>query len=157
MTAPARRRRLFRPASVGELIAYAPSRHPFQIWTLALLALSGIARLLSPEGDSAIDQVLDGPFRIAWAVLLLGGGALGLVAAFWPDRALGLLLERISLIAIAAATAVYGTLVLVTFGILALPAGGLSLGVAAASAVRIRQIGPQLERLRRWLDETHLA
>jgi hypothetical protein len=115
------------------------------IYLYALFVAAGAAYLASGPAPGSVSTLLPGALAYLWYAALTVGGGLGLAAALWPDTTTGLLIERVAMLPLGAATLVYAT-ALATLGRVAalLPAGIIAgLGVAAVwRTVQItRQVG----------------
>lgn len=126
--------------------ARALSRHPFQVWALFAFVVGGVGVLLGPSPTSVDALVPDAP-RIAWAVVLLAGGLLGLVSEVIRDRVLGLILERAALVGVGGTALAYAVAVLYVAGWGGFAAGVLIASVGWASLVRARDVTRTLRAL----------
>ena len=129
--------------------AIPPSRHPFQFWMMFALVLGGLGNLLTP-GSEVLQQGLDPFFHKLWAIVMISGGAIAIVAAWWRDRITGLLLERIALISVGLMAPVYsGALVLSTtdFEAASLTAA-FTTSAGLASLWRAAHVSRELKKLR---------
>lgn len=136
------------------LSAIPPSRHPFQFWMMAALALAGGGNLFR-ESQSAINELLPPMMIKVWAATMLIGGVLAIVAAFWHDRITGLLLERIALSSVAFSCIIYGTAVYTVVGWAAFVPGSLITGTALACIWRIAHVTRELKVLRQFISRNY--
>lgn len=134
------------------LTSVPPSRHPFQIWVMVALILAGLGNLLGAGSSNSVATLLPDLFVKVWSGTMLGGGILCLAGAWWPDRITGLLLERISLTAVALVLFVYAIAVFYVAGNQALVAGIMTVAMSGASAWRCLHISQELENLRKFIE-----
>lgn len=119
--------------------ARALSRHPFQVWALFAFVVGGVGVLLGPS-PASVDALVPDWARIAWALVLLSGGLLGLVSEVIPDRVLGLILERAALVGVGGTALAYALAVLYVAGWGGFAAGVLIASVGWASLTRARDV-----------------
>lgn len=130
----------------------SPSKHPFQLWVMWALAVSGIGTLITVVGGIATPEsiavLLPLWARVAWAALVAITGPLALVAAYWHDRVTGLLLERAALAGICGAAIAYGLGIVYVAHWKGIIAGGLLVGIGVAAWRRAAHVTVQLQVLR---------
>lgn len=122
------------------------SRHPFQVWVLFAFVVGGVGVLLGPPPTS-VDALVPAPARIAWALVLLAGGLLGLMSEVVSDRVKGLILERAALVGVGGTALAYSAAVLFVAGWGGFAAGVLIASVGWASLQRARDVTRTLRAL----------
>lgn len=127
------RERPYIPAK-DPLAAIPPSRHPFQFWVLFACALGGAGNLFA-EGSQVLNE-LPLAFHEVWAITLMAASIAAIVAAWWPDRITGLLLERLGLLSIGLVCPAYA-LLLVTFSE---PPSAVAVSAALTASVGVAAI-----------------
>jgi hypothetical protein len=116
------------------------------VWALFAFVVGGVGVLLGPS-PSSVDALVPDPARIAWALVLLAGGLLGLVSEIIPDRVLGLILERAALVGVGGPALAYALAVLAIAGPGGFAAGVLIGSVGWASLARARDVTRTLRGL----------
>lgn len=125
------------------LASVPPSRNPFQVWLLTASVASGWVNLL--EGpDTSFNREMPGWIAVAWGLILVLGGTIGLISAWWSDRITGLLLERTALGSMAMAMFAYGSVVLYTFGWIGFQTSSMTIAAGIACLWRVRHINREL-------------
>lgn len=124
------------------------SRHPFQLLIMVALATAGLAVVSQDAAPGSIADLV-APWAVQlWGWTMLFGGVVAVASAYWPDRILALLMERIALGAIAGACLVYSIGVVDAFR---LENGSLNagvfIGISVAAVLRIRDVNRELGRL----------
>lgn len=92
------------------------SRHPFQIFTLWLCVAVGVPLLLGKVEANSINATMAPGARTIWASLLAGGAVIALLGMIWRNRATGLVIEQVGLVATGGATLVYAAAILASVG-----------------------------------------
>ena len=127
-----------------------PRRNPFELWIVLACAAIGLVALL-PLGsrNGVVDRYLPA-LALPWYVGLLIGGCLAAVGVIWRGhsvrslmRALGC--ERVGLVLLCGLMSGYGGALVVTA--LRAPTGLLMIGLAVASAIRVRQITREVQAI----------
>jgi hypothetical protein len=98
------------------LQAIPPSRHPFQLWVLVALLISGLANFLTP-GSEVLQEGLNPLMHKTWALTLTVSALMALASAWWRDRITGLLLERTGLLAMGVSCPLYALIVYLQSGL----------------------------------------
>lgn len=149
--APGRyRERPYVPAR-DPLNAVPPSRHPFQFWMMFALTVSGAGNFFTP-GSEILQRGLDPFFHKTWALTLMVSGMLCLIAAWWPDRATGLLMERIGMVTVGISCPVYAVVVAQATGWeTSIVATALTTSAGVASAWRAVHVTRELKLLRMFM------
>lgn len=121
----------------------AASRHPFEVYLLALSAVSGVPLLFGEPNSGTIDAELPREVVAAWGAMLIAGSTLALVGLFWRGgrAASGLLMERTGLIGVGGASLVYAATALFSVGTDAAFSGCITAGFGAACFTQARRIG----------------
>lgn len=137
------------------------ARHPYAVYLLALCVLSGLLALLGtatgqPTEPPAVAAAVPEWARLAWYSLLICGGSLALLGVLWPhqrivDLVTGLLWERRGVYGLTLGAALYGVALIALDGPVSKVSGALTVGFAVASAMRVRRIGHDLDRIRQLL------
>lgn len=133
------------------LRAIPPSRHPFQIWVMAALIVSGAANFLTP-GSEVLQEGLTPGYHKVWAATVFVASTLALVSAWWPDRVTGLLLERTGLWSIGLSCPIYAIVVYVQTGFgVGVPGITLTALIGIASIWRAVHVGRELRIVRTFM------
>jgi hypothetical protein len=114
------------------------------------LVIAGGANLFG-VASSSITQLIPRPFLMVWSGVMFLGGMLALVAAWWPDRITGLLLERTALTAVSLSLFIYAGGVAYIAGRTGAVAICLTLFLGVAAAWRILHINRELAVLHRFI------
>ncbi len=125
-----------------------PSRHPYQVWSLGMLALAGAAAIIAPQPTS-ISVLLPAWQRVTWSALILIASLIGLGAAWWRDPATGLLAERAGHAGLAGGAFAYTIALVVQVGARGVIVELLLLGLTTAAVIRIVHITEDLHKLER--------
>lgn len=133
--------------------ALQASRHPFQILLLGASAISGAGSLFGFGPPPSLLFYIPALMVQLWGLINMIAGLLGVLGAFWPDKILGLLMERLALGALAIPSALYGILVYAKNGSAAWTVATFSVGFGIACVVRVIRVSIELGRQRDWLDE----
>lgn len=129
-------------------IARRESRHPFELYLLTALAVTGIPTAFGEPTAGSIEAALPEWAVLVWGITLCGGAVTALVgiALLVRSPANGLLLEQLGLGWVAAATIFYSIVILRTQGMSGLTAAAFVLGFGAACVVRCIQIQRSINR-----------
>ncbi len=121
----------------------AASRHPFEVYLLALSGVSGVPLLLGEPNSGTIEAELPKMVVNLWGAMLLLGSTLALIGLFWRGgrAASGLLMERTGLVGVGGASIVYAATALVSVGLDAAFSGCITAGFGAACFTQARRIG----------------
>lgn len=122
--------------------------NPFESFLLGICALQGYLVLSGIAHPSSLQAVLGPNLRIAWASLLLFGGAVALAGLHWPaDLMTGFEIKRVGLFACGTATLIYG-LALALLGPQGYAVAVIQLGFSIACFARIVQVTHRIRRVR---------
>lgn len=149
---PPYRDRPYVPAK-DPLGAIPPSRHPFQFWVLSALAFNGLTNFFA-AGSEAVASTVDPFFHKVWALTLFVGTMCALIGAFWRDRVMGLLLERVGLVTMGVSTPVYGIAYAFQVGPSAIGPAIIMLSIGVASFWRVVHVNRELRILRGFMSRT---
>lgn len=117
------------------------SRHPFELLFLGVATAQGISGLISPEFRPGSIEGTIGPVgTVAWYLVILLGSIAATVGIAWPERATGLILERVGLLATGLSTLFYGVVAVILLGGVAVYPALTICGYAVAALWRARQI-----------------
>lgn len=130
----------------ADLRGRIPSRHPYQVWTLGMLALGGLAAIAYPQPTS-ISALLPTWQRVTWSALLLTAALIGLAAAWLQDPVTGLLAERAGHAGIAGASVAYAAAIILVVGSVGTLTALLLIGLAVAAIRRVLDITGDLKAL----------
>lgn len=133
--------------------ALQASRHPFQILLLAASAVSGAGSVFNFGPPASLLVYMPDYAVRMWGLINLIAGVLGLLGAVWPDRIMGLIMERLALAALSFPTLIYGVLVYARNGSAAWTAAVFAIGFGVACIARGIQVSLELRRQRLWLDQ----
>lgn len=130
---------------------FSHSRHPFQVFVLALCLVTTIPTILgfSPAPGS-MQAIVPWPIAVIWAYILFGGAAAGLFSAFMKNRGTGLIVEQFGL-SLAGLSCCFYACVVGYYGFergALIPAGMVG-GFGIACLVRAGQIQKYLDRMNR--------
>jgi hypothetical protein len=129
--------------------SYHPANHAFEIIFLIMVAISSARLTLgNAPAPNTTAALLDPSLLRVWAAMLGGGSLLALAGILWPGRlATSLVLERVGLILVGGAVAIYiwGTLGHATAAA-SMPLAIVG-GVGLACGVRVLQIRRELQTL----------
>lgn len=117
------------------------SKHPFELLFLGMsfaTAVSGIASHSVRPGS--IEEGVGQTGTTGWYVLLLLGSLAALMGIFWPERATGLVLEEMGLLAAGLCTIFYAIVVVFIIGAGGGYAAGLLASYGTAAVCRSWQI-----------------
>lgn len=114
------------------------------LYLYGLCMLSGAAYFATGPNPGSVATLLPGSLVYLWYIALAVGGALGMVAALWPDPDTGLLIERAAMLPLGAATLVYAAALLVLGNVAVLLTAGIVAGFGAAAVWRTVQITRQV-------------
>lgn len=135
------------------LSAIPPSRHPFQVWLMFALVISGASNLFTP---GAVTSQVDPFFHKIWACTLLVGGLATLVGTFWRDRVTGLLLERLGLGTVGMSSSVFSILAVEQLGLAQGVVGWtLTASVGAAAFWRVVHVNRELAALGHFVAQNY--
>lgn len=115
------------------------SKSPYEIWTLAFLAVSGFLTLLSPRGNSPALSAIPLWGVYVWAASLLIATVTGLAAAL-TNRVWALYVERGSVQSLGVLLLAYVAAVVVHGNATVAAGAALLVGLAVASGFRARQL-----------------
>lgn len=132
------------------LSAVPPSKHPYQFWAMAACVMGGFGVLVGARPGS-LEALLPQWAVYLWAVILLGGGSMAIFSAWWHDRTIGMLVERIAHFSIGLGTFVYGIGLIAVFGIDRF--SPLAFGISLAAMWRVRHVTRELTKLRQFMAE----
>jgi len=131
--------------------AIPPSRHPFQLWVLGALLLSGLANFLTP-GSEVLQEGLNPVAHKSWALIVTVSAVLALISAWWPDRITGLLLERTGLSAMGLVCPLYAAIVVLQSGFgVGVPGITLTAFLGFACIIRAVHVQRELNILRHFV------
>lgn len=133
------------------LRAIPPSRHPFQFWVMVAMTLSGLANLLTP-GSEVLQEGLTPLYHKTWALTVFVSAVLAIVASWWRDRIMGLLMERAALWSMGLACPIYAVVVYAQASIGASAVGvTLTASLGLASLWRAVHVNRELKILRHFV------
>jgi hypothetical protein len=121
-----------------------------------LLVLSGLSVLAGAARPGSLAAALPRSLVVVWAVTVLAGGMLVLLAAVWRARAnplVPLYLELVADLPLALMCATYATAAWAAGGSRAVVSAGIITAAAVAFAVRFVQVYRSLTQLRRELAD----
>lgn len=124
-------------------------RHPFQVYLLFLGLLSAVPAILTGDVSApAVDTEVYPAVAYAWNSILVVGSTTALVGIFWRGKRIedGLTMERIGLGLVGITAFIYGALILVTLGPLAMVGSVIVLAYGLACIRRARDIGALIQR-----------
>lgn len=131
-------------------------RQPHQILLCAWCVIAGIAFIagVAPTPGS-VAALLPTWVLWVWYLLLIVGGSIGIVGAFWPRRRIytGLQLERAAMIFLAAGTCMYMMAMIAAAGARAIGAAGFMCAWAGACVWRALQTHADLRALAAFSQE----
>jgi hypothetical protein len=137
------------------LRAIPPSRHPFQIWVLAALIISGAANFFTP-GSEVLQEGLSPAVHKMWAAIIFASGLICIVSAWWHDRVMGLLLERTGMWTLGVVCPAYALLVYMQTGFsLGVPGVTLTALIGLAAIWRGIHANRELKILRRFMEAVY--
>lgn len=84
------------------------SRHPFELFTMALCAFVGLPLLAGDARPGSINELLPDWAADIWGGMLVLGAITALVGIFWRNRVTGIVLEQVGLMAVGLGTLFYG-------------------------------------------------
>lgn len=129
------KRHRLKPDPLGE------PRNPFQVYLLALATISGVAQLIGQTTTRSVESELPYTSQVAWAIMLVIGSTTALAGMYWQgDRRTGLVLKRLGFVSLASASIIYGTILLVGFGLGASLVALTVYGFAAVCCERAWQV-----------------
>lgn len=128
-------------------------RHPYQVYTGALLVIGGLPSLVGAHKPGSINAYLPMLLVYVWAAVVVAGGAVIVAAAVAKSPVTGLYLERVAHGPIAMMCAVYAGSVMALAGFRAAFAASLTAGIAAAAVVRAVQVSKTIRALRKVISE----
>lgn len=128
-------------------------RHPYQVFTAALLVVGGLPILLGGPKPGSINAYLPPALVYVWSAVLVAGGAALVAAAVVSSPVTALYFERVAHGPVAAMCFVYAGSVAAVTGLRGVFAAGLVAGVAAAAVVRAVQVSRTLAALRKVISE----
>lgn len=123
-----------------------PSRHPYQVWSLGMLALAGAVTILAPQ-PGAVSTLLPDWQRALWAGLLVISAVIALIGAYWQRPATGWLLERAGHAGLAGGALAYAVALVAVNGATGIPVGLILLGLHRAAVRRVIDITHDLDNL----------
>lgn len=134
----------------GERVVVPGRRMPHQIVVLASCVLTGLIFLvIRAPAPNSLERLLDVRVLWAWKLMLLIGGAVGLVGSFMRKRPYqGLLAERASMILMTTAMLMYAVAIIAVAGAAGTASAAFILGWAASCVWRMWDIHKDLKILR---------
>lgn len=116
-----------------------PLDKPFELFLLVMCLISGVGTLLGGPRPNSIQSELNHAWIVVWALLLTGGGALGLAGLLWRGRSIitAITVEQVGLLAAGGGTAIYAVVVIATAGQRGYFAAGTSLAFSFACVARV--------------------
>lgn len=126
-------------------------RHPYQVFTAALLMVGGLPILFGGPRPGSINVYLPTLLVYVWASVIVAGGATLVAAAVVRSQVTALYLERVAHTPIAVMCVVYAGSVVALVGWRGAFAAGLVLGIAVAAVVRAGQVSRTIRELRKVL------
>lgn len=122
--------------------------NPFESFLLGVCVLQGYLVLAGIAHPTALQNTLGNTLRIAWASLLVFGGATSLAGLHWPaDLMTGFEIKRVGLFAAGISTATYGA-ALTMLGSQGWVSAAIQLAFSAACFYRIYQVTRRIRRVR---------
>lgn len=115
-------------------------RHPFEIYMLALAAVTGIPSLFGAPEPGSIEAALPSWAVFAWSLVLSLGSVLALLGISLKRRDTGLILEQLGLAFVGAASIIYAVSLWAVAGLAALFAGGIVFGFGVSCLVRWKDL-----------------
>lgn len=134
----------------GERIIVPGRRMPHQIILLFFATLVGVTFVFrQAPAPNSLERYLDARVLWAWYLMLLLGGAIGMVGSFLKRRPYqGLLAERASMILLTTAMVMYAVAIMFSAHAAGLTAGAYVLAWGASCAWRVIDIQRDLRALR---------
>lgn len=126
------------------------SRHPFQLFLLALCIVSGLPTLLGANpGPASIEALLPELMVRVWSFMLVVGAAISLIGAALKNRVNGILVEQVGLVMVGVAAVFYafGIFIVIGFQVGAISAS-IILGFGAACLYRWYQLQRYIKAVR---------
>lgn len=108
----------------------------------------GASRVLAEPTSGSLERALNPLLLNVWYVLLTTGSVIALTGVFWRHPAVGLRVEQAGLIMLTSAGLVYGGALVGTAGWKGLAAAAFIFAFAVACALRARDTGRILSRIR---------
>jgi hypothetical protein len=129
-------------------LARRESRHPFELYLLLALAVSGLPTAFGEPTAGSIEAALPEWAILMWGFALCVGSAVALVGIALLVRrpATGLLMEQLGLAWVACATLFYSVVIVFEAGMPGLTAALFILGFGLACVVRCVQIQRSINR-----------
>lgn len=129
----------------------AARRHPHQVLVALLLVLSGLPILAGSARAGSLATTVPTALVTAWAVTVVLGGLLVLLAAVWREAVTPLYLELVADLPLAMTCAAYAVAVFASAGLGAVVSGGIIAAASVAFGARFVQVARTLSQLRREL------
>jgi len=107
-------------------------REGFEIYTLILCFVAGGPVLFGGARPGTIQSLLPPDWQIVWGLTLTLGALSALVGIFWPQRATGLIVEQVGMVATGVAAMIYSVVALGVVGWTALLPSAMIGGFAVA-------------------------
>lgn len=92
------------------------SRHPFELFTLALCAFVGLPLLLDEARPGSVAELLPDWASDIWGAMLVLGAIVALAGIYWRNRVTGIVLEQVGLAAVGGGAIFYAMVVYVGIG-----------------------------------------
>lgn len=122
-------------------------RHPFEIAVLLAAVVCGIALIVTGVSTRSVATAMPGVIQGMWHVLLVAGGAVGLIGVLGQFRLeMRLGFEVAGVVVLGTAATMYAIALIAVSGSQAIPAGSFIAAVAVASWARAWQIVHDLRR-----------
>lgn len=122
-------------------------RQPFEVVILMACVATGLVGLAVPGARSPVVVSVLGDASWVWHLVLCVSGAVPLFA-LWAKPPGGLIIEQASMMWLATVFCFYGAAIAVLGAPTGATAAGITFGYGVAAAVRARQIGGDLKRVR---------
>lgn len=133
------------PATTELVDPLAASRHPFEVYLLALAAVSGVPLLFGQSNSDAVHAALPPLVVNVWGAMLVFGSCLALLGLFWRGHSgTGLLMERSGLVGVGGAAMVYAAIVVGTVGTGGLFSSCITAGFGAACFAQAHRISERI-------------
>lgn len=129
-------------------VIYSSTRHPFEVFLLALSVLSGLPVLIAGTAPDSITDALNDWAARAWGGGLAIGGAIALLGIYLTRprphatkiSVTGLVVEQVGLVVVGGACLVYAAAVLLYFGLQGVGPAGIVLAYGVSCGWRWLQI-----------------
>lgn len=129
------------------------SRHPFELFTLALCAFVGIPLLIGEARPGSINEALPPWAGDLWGAMLVFGAVTALIGIFWRSRVTGIVLEQVGLAAVGGGALFYAVVVISTIGMTGAYSVIFVVGFGASCVWRYFQLARYLNTLRAVVSE----